>query len=149
MGSRRRSRVLAMQVLFDIDMSPEGHEEKFEQFCKNFKPSERALPFLQKLVTGVSASRDEIDLLINEHSSNWKISRMSAVDRNIMRIAVYELLYCLDIPSKVTINEAVDIGKKFGTVESGAFINGILDSINMAIEGKDASAENDLIPTTD
>ena len=76
----------------------------------------------------------EIDALIERFSKNWKIRRMSCVDRNVMRIAVYELLYCQDIPPKVSINEAVDIGKKFGTEESGAFINGILDSIREALE---------------
>ena len=80
----------------------------------------------------------EIDTLIERFSKNWKIHRMSCVDRNVMRIAVYELLYCEDIPPKVSINEAVDVGKKFGTEESGAFINGIMDSIRDALvnEGK-------------
>ncbi len=81
--------------------------------------------------------RSEIDSIIERFSSNWKISRMSCVDRNIMRLAVYELLYCEDIPPKVSINEAIDIGKKYGTEESGAFINGILDSIRTAFENKD------------
>jgi len=72
--------------------------------------------------------------VIEQFSSNWKISRMSCVDRNILRIAVFELLYCADIPPKVSINEAIDVGKRFGTEESGAFINGILDSIRLAME---------------
>ena len=76
----------------------------------------------------------EIDAVIERYSDNWKLNRMSGVDRNVMRIAVYELLYCEDIPPKVSINEAVDIGKKFGTEESGAFINGIMDSIRQAIQ---------------
>ena len=78
--------------------------------------------------------RAEIDAIIEDYSSNWKVSRMSCVDRNVMRIAVFELKWCSEIPSKVSINEAIDIGKKFGTDESGAFINGILDSIRIAIE---------------
>ncbi|MDD4463608.1 MAG: transcription antitermination factor NusB, partial [Desulfobacterales bacterium] len=76
----------------------------------------------------------QIDQLIEHFSSNWKISRMSCVDRNIMRMAVYELLFCTEIPPKVSINEAIDVGKRFGTEESGAFINGILDTIRIAIE---------------
>jgi N utilization substance protein B len=79
----------------------------------------------------------EIDAIIERFSANWKLSRMSCVDRNVMRIAVYELLCCHDIPSKVSINEAIDVGKKFGTDESGAFINGILDSIRIALEKKE------------
>ncbi len=134
MGSRRRSRVLAMQALFDMDMSTEFPEEKFKRFCNNFNPSEKSLPFLKKLIMGVVEYRTEIDALMEKHSSNWKISRMSIVDRNIMRIAVFELLHCPDIPLKVSINEAVDIGKKFGSEESGAFINGILDSISLTLD---------------
>jgi len=137
MGARRRSRELAMQVLFYIDMSRNDSKEMLELYCDNFSISKEILPFFLKLVNGVVHARSEIDPIIERFSSNWKISRMSCVDRNIMRIAVYELLFCHDIPSKVSINEAIDIGKKFGTEESGAFINGILDSISIAIKGKD------------
>ncbi len=137
MGVRRRSRELAMQVLFYIDMSRNDSKEMLELYCDNFSISKEILPFFLKLVNGVVHARSEIDSIIERFSSNWKISRMSCVDRNIMRIAVYELLFCHDIPSKVSINEAIDIGKKFGTEESGAFINGILDSISIAIKGKD------------
>jgi N utilization substance protein B len=84
-------------------------------------------------VNGVIDEKDQIDALVERFSQNWKIHRMSCVDRNVMRIAVYELLYCDDIPPKVSINEAVDIGKKFGSQESGAFINGIMDSIRGAL----------------
>jgi N utilization substance protein B len=84
-------------------------------------------------VNGVLETKGQIDALVERFSQNWNISRMSCVDRNVMRIAVYEMLYCDDIPPKVSINEAVDIGKKFGTQESGAFINGIMDSIREAL----------------
>ena len=97
-----------------------------------FALPKKATPFFLTLVNGVLETRSDIDELIERYSKNWKISRMSCVDRNVMRIAVYELLHCEDIPPKVTINEAVDVGKKFGTEESGAFINGIMDSIRDA-----------------
>jgi N utilization substance protein B len=87
-----------------------------------------------RLIEGVTEHRNEIDSLIRQFSENWKMSRMSRVDRNVMRIAVYELLYCHDIPPKVSINEAIDIGKKYGTEDSGAFVNGILDSIHLFLE---------------
>ena len=87
-----------------------------------------------KLVNGVLETKGELDALIDRFSKNWDISRMSCVDRNVMRIAVFELRYCDDIPPKVSINEAVDVGKKFGTEESGAFINGIMDSIRGELE---------------
>jgi N utilization substance protein B len=87
-----------------------------------------------RLVRGVLRSQTELDPLIERFSENWSLGRMSGVDRNVMRIAVYEMVCCRDIPAKVSINEAVDIGKKFGTEESGAFINGIVDSIRAAVE---------------
>ncbi len=137
MVNRRKSRELAMQALFYMDMSKNDSEETIKLFCDNFAFSKEASLFFLKLVNGVIHTRPEIDSIIERFSSNWKISRMACVDRNIMRIAVYELLFCSDIPSKVSINEAIDIGKRFGTEESGAFINGILDSIHIALEKKE------------
>jgi N utilization substance protein B len=135
MGNRRKSRELAMQALFYMDMNSNGSKELLlERFCANFSLSKKARPFFLKLVNGVLQTKSELDSIIENFSDHWKIGRMACVDRNIIRIAVYELMYCRDIPSKVSINEAVDIGKRFGTEESGAFINGILDSIRMALE---------------
>ena len=144
MGNRRKSRELAMQVLFYIDMSQNDSNELLDRFCENFKPSTKVLSFFLKLVKGVLETRSDIDKIIERFSDNWKLSRMSCVDRNVMRIAVYELLCCNDIPYKVSINEAIDVGKKFGTEESGAFINGILDSIRTALENEDIKIEIDI-----
>lgn len=144
MGNRRKSRELAMQALFYMDMSQNDSNEMLERFCNNFTPSKKALPFFLMLVKGVVQAGPEIDAIIERFSSNWKLSRMSCVDRNVMRIAVYELLCCHDIPSKVSINEAIDVGKKFGTDESGAFINGILDSIRIALEKKEINIKDDI-----
>ncbi|MBF0257594.1 MAG: transcription antitermination factor NusB [Desulfamplus sp.] len=153
MGDRRDARELALQALFYFDVNKGEPWELLELFCLNFEEmingnhlnfdkmtsgkhlhSEKTSPENQKdffinLVEGVVNYIDEIDSLIHSSSKNWKISRMPLVDRNIMRIAVYELLYCPDIPAKVSINEAVDIGKKYGTRDSGPFVNGILDRI--------------------
>lgn len=137
MGERRASRVRAMQALFYMDMNRNISDEMFERYCNNFGFPQEKLPFFSKLVKGVIATKSEIDAIIKRFSSNWKMSRMSGVDRNIMRIAVYELLFCDDIPPKVTINEAIDVGKKFGAEASGAFINGILDSVRIELEKKD------------
>ncbi len=137
MGTRRQSRELAMQALFYMDMRKDASEEMLAHFCGCFCTSKKSRPFLIKLVNGVIDKKAQIDTLVEQFSQNWKISRMSCVDRNVMRIAVYEMLYCDDIPPKVSINEAVDIGKKFGTQESGAFINGIMDSIREALENDD------------
>ncbi len=134
MGTRRKARELALQALFYLDTNPVDPETMIDLFCKTSQPSKKTLPFFLSLANGVIESRQEIDDVIKRFSSNWKISRMSGVDRNILRIAVYEILSCPDIPPKVSINEAIDIGKKYGTEESGSFINGILDSIHLAVE---------------
>ena len=123
-----------MQALFQIEMNQDNSREAVELFCKHFGVSKNVKPFFLRLVEGVKKFQHEIDPLVERFSKNWKISRMSRADRNIIRIAVYELLYCDDIPPKVSINEAIDIGKKFGTEDSGAFINGILDSIRISLE---------------
>ena len=134
MGTRRTSREQALQALFYMDMHRDPEEDPVDLFCSCFTQDKPAGPFFHRLVDGVRQNRETIDTVIEQFSSNWKISRMSCVDRNILRIAVFELLYCADIPPKVSINEAIDVGKRFGTEESGAFINGILDSIRLAME---------------
>ncbi len=125
-----------MQALFYKDMSCCSSNDCIELFPRHFNVSNKERPFFERLIKGLEQFGSEIDSVIKQFSSNWKISRMSCVDRNIVRIAAYELLYCDDIPAKVSINEAVDIGKKFGTDESGAFVNGILDSIRKEHEKK-------------
>ena len=141
MGTRRRARELAMQALFYMDASRSNSPQMLERFCENFTPSQKVRPFFIKLVTGVLEAKPQIDTLIERFSKNWRVHRMSGVDRNIMRVAIFEMLFCPDIPPKVSINEAIDVGKKFGTEESGAFINGIIDSIRIAIESGEISIE--------
>jgi N utilization substance protein B len=136
MGNRRRARELAMQALFQMDITDDRSEEALELFCRHFEVSRKARPFFIRLVEGVLACGEELDGLIERFSDNWKLSRMSGMDRNIMRVATYELIYCEDIPPKVSINEAIDIGKKYGTQHSAAFINGILDGINIYLRQK-------------
>ena len=145
MGTRRQARELAMQALFYMDMQQDASEEMLDSFCGCFSPSKRSRPFFIKLVNGVLGTKSQIDALVECYSQNWEINRMSCVDRNVMRIAVYEMLFCDDIPPKVSINEAVDIGKKFGTQESGAFINGIMDSIRGALEKEGTLKKIDVV----
>lgn len=143
-----------MQALFHMDMQTDeaaaqgsrelDATEKFDLYCRNFPPSKKAHPFFAKIVEGVQLTQDEVDSVVERYSNNWKITRMSCVDRNVLRVAVFELLYCDDIPAKVSINEAIDVGKKYGTDESGAFINGILDSIRIALEKGELSGSADL-----
>ena len=141
MGTRRRARELAMQALFYMDTQQNGSPKMLERFCENFNLPQKAQPFFLKLVNGVLAAKPQIDALIERYSKNWKVQRMSRVDRNVMRVAVFEMLYCPDIPPKVSINEAIDVAKKFGTGESGAFINGIVDRIRIAIEKGEVPVE--------
>jgi N utilization substance protein B len=117
-----------------MDMHCDPAEDLVGQFCSCFARERPTQPFFHRLVDGVQENRQTIDTVIEQFSSNWKLSRMSCVDRNVLRIAVFELLFCADIPPKVSINEAIDVGKRFGTDESGAFINGILDSIRLAMD---------------
>jgi len=99
------------------------------QLRENFSPEEGEDEFAKRIVLGVTEHRQEIDRLIEERSENWRLNRMTIIDRNILRIAIFELSYCDDIPPKVTLNEAIDLGKRYGSEESGSFINGILDRI--------------------
>lgn len=138
MRNRSKAREFALQALFYMDMRENTSAELIELYCENFTPTEKAVPFFLELVKGVTKAMSEIDSVIERFSNNWKINRMSCVDRNVIRVAVYEMLFCEDIPSKVSINEAIDIGKKYGTEESGAFINGILDSIRIALDNKES-----------
>jgi len=134
MGVRRKARERALQALFFADMCRYDAREALQLFSTHFNPSEPILTFFTQLTDGVVRHRQAIDKIIERFSRHWKLGRMSCVDRNILRLAVFELLSCPDIPAKVSINEAIEIGKKFGTEDSGAFINGILDSIRMAME---------------
>ncbi|MDO9349817.1 MAG: transcription antitermination factor NusB [Deltaproteobacteria bacterium] len=129
MGKRRRSREFALQVLYQLEITKQGALQAMVQLRENFSPEEGEDEFAKRIVLGVMEHRQEIDRLIEERSENWRLDRMTIIDRNILRIAIFELLYCGDIPPKVTLNEAIDLGKRYGSEESGSFINGILDRI--------------------
>ena len=137
MGQRRKSRELAMQALYYFDMRKDDSDEATRLFSNHFVQEEDTRAFFEKIVEGTIANKADIDKLIESFSSNWRISRMSGIDRNVIRIAVYEMMYCPDIPSTVAINEAIDIGKEYGTKDSGAFINGVLDAISQDIKKND------------
>ncbi len=136
MGDRRLARELALQALFFFDMDKSDPDKNLVDFCADNeeKLTQEVKPFFFHLVKGVVENRIQIDELLDKYSKNWKISRMPVVDRNIMRMATFEFLKCSDIPTSVTINEAVEIGKIYGTKDSGSFINGVLDRIKL-LEG--------------
>jgi N utilization substance protein B len=141
MGQRHRSREIALQALYQLDITEAAPHEAVDLFFEHFESPADLRPFAELLIFGVCRHRAEIDRLIESVSANWRLQRMSIVDRNILRLAVYELLHCADIPPKVSINEAIDLGKKFGTADSGPFINGILDQIFLQLSGSSPARE--------
>jgi len=146
MGNRRKAREVSLQLLYETELAHKSGGEVTERFLKDpycllledeslGNPAlEEVKTFTRQIIDGVSTNVREIDQLVESHSTHWKVSRMASVDRNILRMAVFELLYCQDIPASVTINEAIEIAKKYGTEESGAFVNGILDHIAKALK---------------
>ncbi len=135
MGSRRRARESALQVLFGLDWTPTDPQAAMEEYWSRFA-GERPASYDEvrrhctELVLGVVARKAEIDARLQACSHHWKLDRMSSVDRNILRLGAFELLYLAErVPRKVAINEAIEVAKKFGNEDSSAFINGILDRI--------------------
>lgn len=129
MGRRRKAREVALQVLYQIDVLKVDVKEATQLFWSNFKAPEETKEFSSILIEGTCNHREEIDRLISSCSENWSLERMAKVDRNILRIAAYELLYCPDTPYKVILNEAIDLGKDYSSDNSSSFINGILDAL--------------------
>ncbi|HUR28082.1 MAG TPA: transcription antitermination factor NusB [Planctomycetota bacterium] len=129
MKSRTRGRELALQFLYQVDLRGSSAESERDAFLRSEEKDKEARAFAEARIEGVTSNRPELDRTIQEVAQNWDISRMAVIDRNVLRIATFELLHCKDIPPKVAINEAIEIGKRFSTSNSGAFINGILDKI--------------------
>jgi N utilization substance protein B len=128
---------LALQALYSLDLNPMETRESLRLLRENSRVGAAVRSFAEGIVAGVVENREALDKLIKEQSTNWSISRMTRVDLNILRIATFELLFRSDIPKNVTMNEAIEVAKKFGTEESPAFINGILDEIAAAIPDKE------------
>ena len=131
MGLRRESRELALQMLYALDSNPTESLLDVLQLFREDQPSlpDRVRQFAEGLVRGVHAERQVIDEAIKARSKNWSLGRMPRVDLNIMRLATYELMFRIDIPKKVSINEAIEIARRFGDKDSPAFVNGILDEV--------------------
>ena len=141
MGTRRKSRELALQALFQEELAGRAGLLDFEEFCAHFQVNKKAIPYAHKLLNGVHEKRKAINQLISRYAENWRLERMSAIDRNILRLAVFELQYQDDVPTSVAINEAVEIAKRFSSDDSGPVINGILDGMARDIA---SSAEGQL-----
>ncbi len=130
MGTRRKARELGVQLLYQYDLGKMDPDEAMSLFWEHFPANLEIRDFCRQLVLGTLDRLALIDELLGEASENWSLHRMSVVDRNILRLATYELLDRSDIPPSVSLNEAIEIAKKFGTAESGRFINGVLDRIH-------------------
>jgi N utilization substance protein B len=143
MGLRRESRELALQILYALDANPTvGIRETLQTFREEQTDVlSRVREFAEGLVQGVQEHRTVIDEAIKARSKNWTLVRMPRVDLNVMRMATYELMFRGDIPKKVSINEAIEIARKFGDKESPAFVNGILDEIEACPKTEEASEE--------
>jgi N utilization substance protein B len=133
MGRRRKGREIAVQVLYGIDLGGDGPEGAFDRLIGDFDVEPETAEFAWSLVYGVTEHRDKMDSLIAEVSEHWRLDRMSVVDRNILRLAAYELIYRRDVPRPVVLNEAIEIAKEFGTADSAAFVNGVLDRVAAVI----------------
>jgi transcription antitermination factor NusB len=137
-GHRHKARVLALQVLYQLDLTQDPMEESLALLCDGSQAPGDVRSFARALVEGVRENVTEIDRLIQASSEHWRVERMALVDRNILRLAVYELLFRPDTPARVVIDEAIDLGKEFGAEESGAFINGVLDHVSASLRPMEA-----------
>jgi len=140
-GTRRKARELALQLLYQSELNEIPVAEALLRQCEYFEVVKKAIPYAKYLAEGVIGHLDEIDGMIREQARNWRLERMSLIDRNIIRVAVFELRYPSEtVPATVVINEAIEVAKRFCTDDSGSFINGVLDAVNRArsIEKKDA-----------
>ncbi len=126
---RRKGRELALQALYQIEITDDASAGAVELFLGHFEGNAKAKGFARELVGGVVSRQAEIDRRIEQSTENWKMGRLAKVDLVLLRMAAYELMYCPDIPSSVSLNEAVEIAKRFGTGDSPAFINGVLDQL--------------------
>ena len=137
MGVRREGREAAIQFLYQRDLGGGAGISDLQEFYafRGLSPSARR--FCEGLVSGLLDHTDDIDVALREHTQNYELERLSAVDRNILRLAIHEMLFCDDIPPVVSINEAIDIAKKYGTEESGRFVNGVLDKIKATLKRPD------------
>ncbi len=127
-GHRHKGRECALQIMYQVDAGTDVGEALLDFFA-HFALSQEGIDFATRLVRGTVSHQPEIDSKIAEHSQKWRLDRMAVVDRNVLRLATYELTYTPELPPKVVLDEWIEVAKRFGTEHSGAFVNGILDSM--------------------
>jgi transcription antitermination factor NusB len=141
MNKRRRARILALQVLFSKDLNPDGEDFDISWLKKGVEQDIQE--FSRCLVQGTLGAVDEIDPLIKDSLENWQFDRLAVVDRNILRLATFELLRCPEIPPAVSINEAVELAKLFSTEDSPSFVNAVLDRIRKVLRSKEIKVQEE------
>jgi N utilization substance protein B len=141
MGKRRAARELALRTLFQIDLARLDAAETMAAALAEGTLAEDARDFARELVMGAVKKQKHIDLVIGKYARGWTLDRMANMDRNILRLAIFEILYLPDIPPAVTVDEAVELAKKYSTAESGRFVNGILGSLVRNLEAESAEAQ--------
>jgi N utilization substance protein B len=144
MTRRTRGREIALQVLYQAELNPGLAPEDVRRFIERRLLGDlRLCEFTLGLIAGVQAHQARIDGLISEVAENWRIDRMAAIDRNILRLGAYELLYCPEVPAKVAINESLELAKRYSTAQSSRFVNGILDRLLAAEAQAEARKEKE------
>ncbi|MFA6963672.1 MAG: transcription antitermination factor NusB [Patescibacteria group bacterium] len=134
--NRHLSRMIAMQTLYELDFRPESNKEEVMDRNVSEYADKCESDFVDLLVDGVSKLKDELESIVTESAPEWPMDQISLIDREILRIAIYELLYVNDIPPKVSINEAVELAKQFGGENSSKFVNGVLGTVYKKYENK-------------
>ena len=130
MRKRTQAREFALQILYKQDLDPEVTDTLLQSFWETNPSAPEVQEYTERIIRGSLSHLAEIDAVLSKYAEHWELHRMAVVDRNILRLSTYELLYLEDVPPKVVINEAVNIAKKFSQEESGKFVNGILDKIS-------------------
>jgi transcription antitermination protein NusB len=129
MGKRHKARELALMILYELDFRPSPPAQVLDEFWRERVVPGEVRAFAEDLVRGTQERTAELDRVIEDNAAHWSLARIAPVDRNILRLAAFELLYRDDVPERVAINEAIELAKTYGSEESGAFVNGILDQI--------------------
>ncbi len=143
MGVRRKAREIALQIIYSTDTNSQDVKDTLNMYWEQNPTEHEVVEFTNILVVGAIDNMAKIDELITKYTKNWNLSRMASVDRNILRVAIYELVFYKETPVNVVINEAVELAKKFSTNESGGFVNGILDKVKEVRDEQDAQPSGD------
>ncbi len=133
-NGRRETREWIVQFLFQLDFNPEPIDIALQDFWEEKTPNEREKTYAEEIIKGVVQRKDELDKKLSEYATRWNSERMGSVDRTVMRVALFEMLYREDVPPVVSINEAVHFAKDFSSFQSGRFVNGVLDRIRKELD---------------